>query len=209
MKYMRNFSKKREPFFWTILSSFLAGAAPDVSEDDRRLFWPLAYRLLSKAAADVPAGKVRCTLRNVTLSFTKSAKELLSQGRTLHTLEELFFLLKVYRSQNKYEEALAILDDPRTGIHSRVGKNSWELVRTKIELYETCNLWKDEWQFCWELLEDARPDYLQDVGRTSYSVFGKVGDDWKVWAGLVDATFRLGTQEYVDRRYGVRWHSES
>ena len=62
MKYMKNFPKKQDPFFWTILSSFLAGALADISEDDRRILWPLAYRLLSKAAADVPAGNVGGTL---------------------------------------------------------------------------------------------------------------------------------------------------
>ena len=195
MKYMRNFSKKRDPFFWTIASSFLAGAAPDVSDDDRRLFWPLAYRLLSKAAADVPTRKVGFVLRSSLVSTANPIKETLSPGRILQTLEDLFLLVKVYRSQNKYEEALAVLDDSRTGIHSRVGRKSWELVRTKIELYETCKFWKDEWQFCWELLEDARPDNLQDVSRTPYSSFGKIGDDWKVWAGLVNATYELGTQE--------------
>ncbi len=138
------------------------------------------------------------------ISYTKPPKELLSQGRTLHTPEDLSFLLKVYRYLEKYEEALAVLDDPRTGIDSRIGRNSWELVRTKIELYDTCNLWKDEWQFCWELLEDARPDYSQDAKRPSYSSFGKVGDDWKVWTGLVDATYKLGTQVYVDHQVRCR-----
>lgn len=195
MKYMRNFPKKREPFFWTIVSSFLAGTGPDVSEDERRLFWPLSYKLLSKAAADVPAKNVSGALQVFTFSLTEAIKELLSPGRTLQALEDLFLLLKVYQSQNKNEEALAVLDDSRTGVHSRIGKNSWELVRTKIELYEILNLWNDEWQFCWELLQDARPDYLQDVSRTPYSSFGKVGDDWKVWAGLVDATGKLRSQE--------------
>ena len=195
MKYLKNFPKRQEPFWWTILSSFLAGAPADISEDDRRILWPLAYRLLSKAAADVPAGKVSGISHTVGPLFAKRMKGLISPGRSLHTLEDLLLLLKVYQAQDKNEEALAVLDDSRTGIHSRIGKNSWELVRTKIELYEICNLWEDEWQFCYELLEDARPDHLQDGSRTSYSSFGKIGDDWKVWAGLVDATCKLGTHE--------------
>lgn len=97
----------------------------------------------------------------------------------------------MYRSQKRYEEALKVLDDPLTGITSQLGNNSWELVRQKIELFELCGRWQEEWEFCAELLIDAHPESLQETTRTSRHPFGKFGDDWKVWVGLLSASDML------------------
>ena len=129
--------------------------------------------------------------------LANDVKEPLSPGRTLHTTEDLLLLIKVYDLQGKHEEALAVLDRPATSIHSQIGGHSWELVRSRIDLLHTLYLWKDEWQFCWELLQDARPDVLRNSSRTPYSSFGEIGDDWKVWSGLIEATARLDSTECV------------
>lgn len=110
-------------------------------------------------------------------------------------MEDIFLLLRVYRSQERYAEALKVLEDPLTGIASRLGNHSWELVRQKIELYELCHLWSEEWQFCAHLLKDAHPDSLQNPLLLSYHQFGKFGDDWKVWVGLLSATEKINTSE--------------
>lgn len=68
-------------------------------------------------------------------------------------------------------------------------------MRQKIELYELCHLWNEEWQFCAEILKDAHPDYLQNKYRYPYHPFGKFGDDWKVWVGLLSATDMINTSE--------------
>ena len=70
----------------------------------------------------------------------------------------------------------------------------------KIDLLDALCLWREEWQFCLELLQDARPDFLKSTARTPHSSFGKVGDDWKVWSGLVEATSRLESTECVRHR---------
>lgn len=113
----------------------------------------------------------------------------------LNTLEDLLLLLKVFRSQEKYSEALKILDDPLTGVSSRLGQNSWELVRHKVELYELCHRWDEEWEFCRELLEDAHPDNLQNASRSPKHQFGAFGDDWIVWVGLLSATAQIKIAE--------------
>lgn len=118
-----------------------------------------------------------------------------SGGRTIQTLEELLLLLKIYRGQGKYEEALQVLDNPHIGITSQVGNYSWELVRYKIELYQLCNRWKDVWQFCRELLEDAHPKNMQKESRTPFHRYGAFGDDWKVWVGLIAANTNINTLE--------------
>lgn len=118
-----------------------------------------------------------------------------STVRALDTVEDILLLLRVYRTQQKYAEALKVLDDPLTGITSRLGSNSWELVRQKIELYALCNQWSEEWRFCAELLNDAHPDSLQNTSRSPNYPFGKFGDDWKVWVGLLSATEMIETNE--------------
>lgn len=56
--YMKKFPKKREPFFWNIVTCELAGTDELSSELDQKILRPLAYGFLSKAAADVPVNKV-------------------------------------------------------------------------------------------------------------------------------------------------------
>lgn len=178
MMYMKKFPLNREPFFWNIITCELAGTHKSPTETDQKILRQLAYRFISKAAADVSAEKPAS-----------------SNFRALNSLEDIFLLLKVYRSQERYAEALEVLDDPLTGITSRLSNNSWELVRQKIELYELCHLWNEEWQFCAEILKDAHPDYLQNKYRYPYHPFGKFGDDWKVWVGLLSATDMINTSE--------------
>ena len=109
-------------------------------------------------------------------------------------MEDLLFLLRIYRSQNKFREALAILDDSRIGIDSSIGNKQWVLVRQKIELLELDCQWETLWDYCHALLDDACTEIRQDKSKLQRFVFGKVGDDWKVWTGLVIATSHIGTQ---------------
>lgn len=88
-----------------------------------------------------------------------------------------------------------MLDDPRTGIGSKIAGNSWDLVRGKLDILEASELWEEEWNYCLGLLQDARPDNLQNTGRMPSSIFGAVGDDWRVWTGLLMAASKLHTQE--------------
>lgn len=103
-------------------------------------------------------------------------------------------LLEVYKSQGKCKEALAVLEDSRTGIGSMIAGNRWDLVRAKLDILEASEMWEEEWSYCIGLLQDARPDNLQNADRTRTSIFGAVGDDWRVWAGLLTAASKLRTQ---------------
>lgn len=60
MSLQKNFPRKREYFFWAIVLSYLLASDETTSETDRKLFGTLAYRMISKAAADVPDNSVCC-----------------------------------------------------------------------------------------------------------------------------------------------------
>lgn len=62
MSLQKNFPKQRKYYFWAILLSYLVATAPASSETDRKLFGTLAYRMISKAAGDVPGEPVRCSI---------------------------------------------------------------------------------------------------------------------------------------------------
>lgn len=55
MALQKNFPKARQYFFWAIVANYMAANTPTASDMDRRVFGGLAYKLLSKAAFDVPA----------------------------------------------------------------------------------------------------------------------------------------------------------
>lgn len=99
------------------------------------------------------------------------------------------------KSQGKYKEALAVLEDSRTGIGSVIAGNNWDLVRGKLDILEASEMWEEEWNYCMGLLQDARPDNLKNTDRIGTSNFGAVGDDWRVWTGLLTAASKLRTQK--------------
>lgn len=112
------------------------------------------------------------------------------KGRSIQTAAELSLLLRIYRSQDKIQEAISILDSPLIGIKSELGRSSLDLMREKIELYELCNRWEDEWQFCRDLLESIRPSKTSGSQNPEY-----YWDDWKVWLGLITAAMNINTAE--------------
>ena len=114
-------------------------------------------------------------------------KERPSTNRVLQSASDLRLLSSVYTSQDKRQEALAVLNDSRTGIASPVGGKNWDLVRRKIQLLQETQSWLDLWQFCNDLLEDASPDNLKNTQRTPKYPLGALGDDWVVWSGLLSA----------------------
>ena len=185
MLYQKKFPEKRQPFFMAIVSSHLAATAPTALENDKRIFGALAYRLLAKAASD--------TVENLTTS-QKAVRVLRSAG-------DLHLLTTVYRSQGKYKEALDILNDDRIGLLSKLGANSWDLVREKISLCELNHSWEELWQFCRQLLTEAI-DHDKECSENDSSKprslgFGKFGDDWTVWAAFIGAAAAAETSEYV------------
>lgn len=61
MMYMKKFPLSRDPFFWNIVTCELAGTHALATETDKTILRPLAYRFISKAAADVSEENVTPT----------------------------------------------------------------------------------------------------------------------------------------------------
>ncbi|KAL9591101.1 MAG: hypothetical protein Q9203_000100 [Teloschistes exilis] len=172
MTYSRHFPSKREPFFWTIFANYMVAATHTMSTQERALCATMASRMCEKAAEDVPFN---------------ANMELNNTGRVLRTPSDIAFLLDVYESQGKKDEALDILNSDRTGISSRIGRCSFDLVLRKIKLLESMGRYLDLFRFCFELLMDAHPTCPYD----RFHRFGKAGNEWAVWLAMYEAVKKL------------------
>ena len=176
--WMKNFPKKRDPFFLYILTMHKFAEDPATPESERTLLRSLAYKFMSKAASEVPDGV-----------------EGIKSTRAINTLDDLLLLIRVYRAQGKYSEAAAVVRDSRTGMESPLGRNSWELIRQLIELLELSHQGVELWQLCQQLLVDARNESIERQSHLTHFPFGKLGDDWKVWQAFITVSSNIGTQE--------------
>ena len=176
--WMKNFPKKRDPFFLYVLTMHTLAEDPAIPESERTLLRSLAYKFMSKAASEVPDGV-----------------EGVKPTRAISTVDDLFLLIRVYRAQGKYSEAAAFARDSRLGLGSQLGRNSWELVRQLIALLELSHQWMELWQLCQQLLVDARDSPLERRVYSAHYAFGKQGDDWKIWQVFITASSKINTQE--------------
>lgn len=90
MTLQKNFPKKRHFYFWAILAGYLASTSSKASETDRRLFGTLAYKMISKAASEVPADPVSGWPRDnlvlvLTLTHRMNSLALLEQFKLLRS----------------------------------------------------------------------------------------------------------------------------
>lgn len=58
MSLQKNFPRERAYYFWAIFCTHMLAIDIKSSEMDRKLFGTLAYRMIAKAAADVPTDPV-------------------------------------------------------------------------------------------------------------------------------------------------------
>ena len=175
--WMKNFPKKRDPFFLYILTIHRLAEDSTTPEQERTLLRSLAFKFLSKAASEVQDGP-----------------DGVKPARAISTLEDLLLLIRVYRAQGRFSEAAVIARDSRSGLVSPVGRNSWELARQLMELLELSHQWTDLWQLCQQLLVDARDNSHDGRFHLIHFPFGKLGDDWRVWQAFITASNSLGTQ---------------
>jgi len=70
MSLQKNFPKNRAYYFWAIFLSYMVSIDERSSEADKKLFGTLAYRMISKAGADVPAEPVSLPFLGSQLSRT-------------------------------------------------------------------------------------------------------------------------------------------
>ncbi|KAL8953648.1 MAG: hypothetical protein Q9222_000485 [Ikaeria aurantiellina] len=176
MTYAKNFSSKREPFFWNIFATYKASKDEKVSSQERTLCGKLAHKWCAKAAEDTPLSK----------------DQELKNGRVLRTSRDVLFLLDVYESDNRHEESLEILDSDRTGIQSRIGKRSWSLVLRKIKLLEYLQRWPALFRYCFEILIEADPT----TELPKKHGFGEFGNNWSIWASMVEAATKHRTTKF-------------
>ena len=176
MLYQRNFSHKRQPYYWFIVSGYLASVSATASPIDRKTYGQIACRLLAKAAADAIAARF-----NVASKAGHS-----DSSRALKGPSDLLLLVLVYRSQDWHRLALDLLDNPCIGLSSDFCERSWDLARAKIELLERSEEPAQLWDFCYDLLQDAHPDNLNNPSRKPRYRFGSFGDDCLVWDQLVN-----------------------
>ena len=58
MSLQKNFPRERKYYFWAIFFCHIVSVDSASSEMDRKLFGTLAYRMISKAVAEVPTNPV-------------------------------------------------------------------------------------------------------------------------------------------------------
>lgn len=175
--YKNQFPQHHHAHFWHIITCMMIAESSDFDETLRLVNQRLALALLAKAAKGAASG------------------EMPANGLRLESLEDLLLVLRFYQVHGKYQEALKILDDDRTGIFSELGNKNWQLVRQRIELLEQTGQWQEMWHFCAKLLDDSYPEVRRMDAKVPTFPFGRAGDDWSVWTGLIAATIRIGTKE--------------
>ena len=176
--YKTRFPHSHQAHFWYIITCQLLAESKESEDVVRKVNQGLVFGNLSKAAKALT-----------------TTGELPNNGLVLENLEDLLLLLRVYRSQGKFKEALSVLDDDRSGIFSRIGNKAWQLVRHKIELLELSGQWQGLWQFCKIVLSGSHPKALFQKSTSNNSAFGRIGDDWAIWSRLIIATNQICTDE--------------
>ncbi|KAF7717372.1 Cytoskeleton organization protein Dec1 [Penicillium ucsense] len=163
MSLQKNFPRDRKYYFWAIFLSHLIATDERSSETDRKLFGTLAYRMISKAAADVP----------------QKAQES-SPPRAIQTSEELRLLIKIYETQGKSSEVVKILDSDNLGLKSRIVQNDNAFLGFKAANLIAAQMWEEGVAFVKGLYgvsdNQERLKALREI------------DDWSIWNLLVTAT---------------------
>lgn len=145
----------------------------------------LSFMCLAQAAKDIlPAAQ---------------SKDQKSPPRALHKEEDLLFLIAVYKKQGKVAEALSILQDPRTGFASHVGKRSFQIFVEMVELNGLCRKSESQWLMCYEVLNSLshKTSVAPNSSTSGYS-FGEQGDDWKIWNAFVIACAETLTNASIE-----------
>ncbi|KAI9757114.1 MAG: hypothetical protein M4579_003592 [Chaenotheca gracillima] len=199
MNLQRSFSKKRLHYFWAIWCSYMVRRSPIATDNDRALFGNLAYKMISRAAEDVPEG----------------TESLMSPGRSIQTPQELHLLLLVYLDKEKETEALKILSSANIGIGSPIAKGDWDFVRIKLDILQTLEKWDETWNFCKTLLEASSASPAKEPKEDEPRPKTVPGDDWNVWMSLISASRksdnveRLPATEELIRSYSKNQSSRN
>ncbi|KAH8145602.1 uncharacterized protein LAJ45_10403 [Morchella importuna] len=208
MALQKNYPKRREYWFWAVLTCLLLHNSLPDSAVDKKLFGQLAYRMISKSRTDTP------TDTTVVLP------------RAIQTSQEVGLYLEVLPyvapdSATATKEALELLSSSNLGVDSKIGSGDWwGLVRRQLDLLEESGNWMEVWKACEDLLHgvevkakesaaaktngeaDASEVAKKNDGARIPEAEGETkgrGDDWRVWEGFVKAAGELYNQENKDQ----------
>ena len=115
----------------------------------------------------------------------------MSLPRAIQTSEEVYLFVKILESQQRFEEAVNILDSKNLGITSRIIKNDHIFVTEKAANLGMGKQW------------EAAAAFVKDVYKIPEDESKKKAllelDDWKIWNLLVEANRHLTTAGSVAR----------
>ncbi|KAI5805362.1 N-acetyltransferase B complex non catalytic subunit-domain-containing protein [Peziza echinospora] len=194
MHLQKAFPKRREYYFWAVVSCILLHNSLPESAPDRKLFGMLAYRMISKAKDEVPP----------------EADNILIPPRAIHTAQDIHLLLTIIEHASpaptplaRSIEALAIVDSKNLGLESKIGKGDYlGLLRRKLALLKDVGRWATLWEFCGGLLRAARTPETEKKTEKKTEL-PEIGDDWTLWESYLTAAgelFRASPEEGADGR---------
>ena len=114
-----------------------------------------------------------------------SQDQLLSQPRAIQKSEEVLLLVKIFESQQRFDEVVKILGSDNVGISSRILQNDKTFLSSKAKNLEAGKLWDDAITFVKELYtvpdDEEKRKALPEL------------DDWIIWNLLVEAVKNIDT----------------
>ncbi|KAJ5542505.1 hypothetical protein N7535_004927 [Penicillium sp. DV-2018c] len=134
MCLQKNFPRERKYYFWAIFLSHRIASDPSSSEMDRKLFGTLAYRMISKAVADVPSNPDRSKeiLQILDSENVGLSSRIVNNDRTFMSIK-----VSCLKAAGLWEEgrsyAKSLLDVPedeaeRKTLHERDQWKYWDLL---------------------------------------------------------------------------------
>lgn len=120
----------------------------------------------------------------------------MSQPRAIQKSEEVMLLVKIFESQQRFDEVVKILGSDNVGISSRILQNDKTFLASKAKSLEAGKLWDDAITFVKELYtvpdDEEKRKALPEL------------DDWVIWNLLVEAVKNIDTPGLVlQHRCGI------
>lgn len=181
MTLQTRFTKRREYYFWAIVSCLMLHNTLPEGAAERKLFGTLAYRMIEKARNDTPADTTVIPARGI---------------QTGQEVGLLLDLIPFVVSEEPGKKALEVLESKNLGVDSTVGKTDWwGLARRRLDLLEELGEWKVLYKICKGLLpkrdQEKKEEEKQNGDSAHKQEISGRGDDWRVWKGFVDAAGKL------------------
>ncbi|TGZ85435.1 hypothetical protein EX30DRAFT_314483 [Ascodesmis nigricans] len=178
MNLQTKHTKRRDYFFWAIVSCLLLHNSLPEGVPERKLFGTLAYRMIDKARNDTPADTT------------------IIPARGIQTSQEINLMLELIPHINPQEAdklCLEVLNSNNLGVDSTVGSGDWwGLARKRLDLLEKTEDWKTLYALCKSLLPGGNSENGDSAnGEQSKREITGRGDDWRVWKGFVQAAGKL------------------